>query len=272
MAGTGKKWLIGCGVGCASSVVLIVLISVGGSLFMMRPFDKAVQAQKDLTEIYGTRTEFVPLPGGVTPDRMERFLTVRRAVMASCETFEGVTAKFDAMEDLDNQGEEPEVGEVVKGVGGIMGAVFGMAGEMGKVTQIRNETLQANGMGLGEYTWIYILAYNSWLGKAPNTGLDHGDEGTMSDSDVEVIGQLMANHVTALQDAGREAEARLWQAQIDRLDRVALAIPFADGNLPGELVAVFKPFRGKLEANYCAYMAEFDLDTIQKKGLSYHTN
>ena len=51
MAGTGKKWLIGCGAGCAASILLSILLSVGGAFFLVRPMNKAVDAQRELTEV-----------------------------------------------------------------------------------------------------------------------------------------------------------------------------------------------------------------------------
>ena len=45
MADSGKKWLIGCGVGCGAVILLGILLSVGGSLYLMGPFNKAVDAQ-----------------------------------------------------------------------------------------------------------------------------------------------------------------------------------------------------------------------------------
>ena len=49
-----------------------------------------------------------------------------------------------------------------------MGDVFGMVGNMGEFTQLRNQALLDQDMGLGEYIWIYVLVYNSWLGHPPN--------------------------------------------------------------------------------------------------------
>ena len=46
MAGAGRKWLIGCGAGCGGLILLIILISVGGSLWMMKPMNAAVDSQK----------------------------------------------------------------------------------------------------------------------------------------------------------------------------------------------------------------------------------
>ena len=60
MAGTGRKWLIGCGVGCGAVVLLGILLSVGGSLYMMRPFNKAVEAQKALEVEFGSRDSYIP--------------------------------------------------------------------------------------------------------------------------------------------------------------------------------------------------------------------
>ena len=44
MAGSGRKWLIGCGVGCGAVILLAILLSVGGTFVMMR-FESGALAQ-----------------------------------------------------------------------------------------------------------------------------------------------------------------------------------------------------------------------------------
>ena len=41
MAGAGKKWLIGCGAGCGGLILLTIVLSVVGSMWMMRPMNEA---------------------------------------------------------------------------------------------------------------------------------------------------------------------------------------------------------------------------------------
>ena len=74
MAGKGKKILVGCGIGCAAAVVLTIIVTVGGGLLMMRPFNRAIDDQKTLSAQYGDREAYRPPVEVVTPERLERFL------------------------------------------------------------------------------------------------------------------------------------------------------------------------------------------------------
>jgi len=272
VAGTGKKWLIGCGVGCAATSLLAIIITIGGGLLLTRPFGKAVDAQKALTSEFGSRESYEPGPGGIAPDRMEAFLAVRRALLPSCAEFEKIGASFEAMEELDKDGDEPSTGEMLKGVGNVMGSVFGIAGEIGKVTQRRNEALLEQEMGLGEYTWIYVLAYNVWLANAPNTEFS-GDAGhPYQGQELKTVRRLLENYTEALRRAGMMEQAEIWSREAARLDRVDSGVPFTDGELPGEFIDSFAPYRRQLEKTYCPAMAAFDLGRVQKKGFSYHSD
>ncbi len=252
-------------------ILLSILVTVGGAFFMIRPLNRAVQAQRELTAQFGVAQAYTP-PARLDPQRIKVFLAVRKQVMGSCEKFQDITGKFQAMNELDNGGNPPPVGDILKNVKGVMGAAFGMAGSMGEVARIRNTVLQEQGMGLGEYTWIYILAYNSYLGMAPNTGIDgnkgHGYRGHMLD----LITSLMENHAGALDEAGSPDSAALWRDEAARLERATEGAPFPAGELPDGLSQIFAPFGEQLARNYCPDMAEFDLGRIEKKGLSFHSD
>jgi len=271
MAGTGKKWLIGCGVGCGVIILLNILLFVGAGIFFTRPMNKAVTSQKSLTESFGTPNEYTPEAGSLTPARMEIFLTVRAQLIPSCEEFEKATVGFQAMDELGEDGDEPSLGEVFKGLGQVMGSIKGLVMEMGEVMEIRNEALLAQGMGMGEYTWIYVLSYNSWLGYTPNVGVD-SDGGDFSHREKDLIADLMESHAESLAKSGRLEEAQVWLRELKKLGWDDGGVPFADNSLPEEIRTVLEPFRERLEASYCEPMSEFDLGQIKKKGLSFHSN
>ncbi|MBU8870057.1 MAG: hypothetical protein KOO60_04170 [Gemmatimonadales bacterium] len=271
MAGTGKKWLIGCGAGCGVSILLSILLSVGGALFMTRPMNKAVNAQKELAAEFGAREDFTP-PPRLTPQRIKAFLAVRQELMGSCSQFEGFVSDFQAMEELDSGEGDPQIGEVMGGVKGVMGAVFGLVSALGEVTRVRNQALHEHGMGMGEYTWIYILAFNSYLEKEPNTGIDSRNGHGYRGKKLRLMSTLMENHAVALEKAGNPEAARIWRDEIGRLKRVDEGVPFSGIRLPDGLAESFAPFRKYLEKYYCPAMAEFDLDLIEKKGMSFHAD
>ena len=261
MAGTGKKWLVGCGVGCGSLILISILFSVVGGFFFMRPLDRAVESQKVLADVYGEFDGFRP-PARLDPERITIFVTIRRDMMSLCPKFEAITARFRAMDEIDDT-EDPSPGQIFQGLKGVMGAVFGMGQAMGEVLQVRNEALQEHGMGLGEYTWIYVMT--------PNTGIDRPEGAGYRGHKLGVIVTLMGNHAEVLDAAGRLEDAAVWRNEAGRLQRVDEGVPFAGGALPASLARSLAPYRDHLEKTYCPAMAEFDLDRIEKKGMSYHT-
>jgi len=265
LASTGKKWLIGCGTGCAVSTLLVIVISVGTGIMMTRPFSKAVDVQNQLTESYGKREEYIPACEGITSDRLEAFLKVRATLMLECKGFENIQAKFQFMEDMDNSEEEPSKGEIVKGVGNVMGAVFSIGGKIGNVTLVRNEALLANEMSLGEYNWLFILIYYSWLNHPPNTGFE-GEGGELSGSERGYLLKMMEYHAVHCENSGHSQLAELWRDEAARMQRTGDDVPFKETSLPSKLIRVLEPYRHDLESHYCAAMAEFELGSIQKEG------
>jgi hypothetical protein len=172
------------------------------------------------------------------------------------------------MDKLDQQGDDPPVGEILKGVGNVMGSAMSMAGEIGALTASRNNELLKNKMGLGEYAWIYVMTYNSWLGYTPNTEYQGDSSEGFSERESSFIKQLMLNHARALEEVERHQEANLWRDEAGRLSRSEGRVPFNAGSLPPEITAALVPYRTRLEASYCAAMAQFDLGNIKKKGFS----
>jgi hypothetical protein len=272
VAGSGKKWLIGCGVGCGAAVLLGILLSVGGSLYMMRPFNQAIDVQKELVAEFGSREAYIPPPQGITPDRMEAFLAVRRAVWPMCEEFRKIGDSFAAMDELDKGGEEPSKGEMFKAMGNLTGGLFGMVGNMGRFTQLRNQALLDQGMGLGEYIWIYVLVYNSWKGHLPNQEFDGQAEAGMSTSERKVMLRLVRNYAEALAEAGMNEKSVLWEKEAGRMERTEQGIPFKEGGLPEELIRGFLPYELECDNLYCEATSSFEMNRIQKKGLSIHSD
>ncbi len=272
MAGSGKKWLVGCGVGCGAAVLLSILLTVGGSLYMMQPFNKAVDARKALEAEYGTRDTYIPPVEGISADRLEIFLAVRHDLLPMCEEFRKIGESFAAMDELDKGGDEPSKGEIFKAMGGLTGSIFGMVGNLGRFTELRNEALLGHGMSLGEYIWIYVLVYNSWLGEVPNRDFDGDARGAMSSKEQKVLVAMVRRHAEALASAGMAAEATLWEEEAERMKRSETGVPFKDGTLPEGLIRVFEPYSGKLESLYCEATSSFEMNRIKKRGLSIHSD
>jgi len=253
VADSGKKWLIGCGVGCGAVILLGILLSVGGSLYLMKPFNKAIDAQREA---------YIPPPQGITPDRLEIFMDVRRAVMPLCAEFREIGESFAAMEELDKNGEEPSKGEVFQAVGNLTGGIFGMVGNMGRFIELRNRALLEG----------YVLVYNSWMGNAPNVDIDGDSKGGMSGGEQKVMRTLVANHAEALANAGMTDEASLWEKEANRMKRAETGVPFEDGDLPAAMIRNFLPYERELADVYCEATSSFEMNRVRKKGLSIRSD
>ena len=278
MAGNAKKWLVGCGLGCAGAIVLSVVVPLGFGLFLSRPLDDAVKSQKALAAACGDREAWVPPAAPPAPGRLDDFLAVRAAVMPLCPRFQAVAADVQRMEALDRREGKPPAGEVLKDVARVGNSLMGMVVDIGRLNDARNEALLARRMGLGEYTWLYVLAYHAWLGN-PVVDTTEGrrnrhDEGRagrerLDDLRDTVVG-LMRRHADALAAAGRAADAAAWRDEADRQERTGDVAPFAKGGLPPEWAAAFEARGEALRASWCAPMSPYDLGQVSKSGLGYH--
>lgn len=284
MASTARKWLVGCGLGCGGAIVISIAAPLLFGLVAMRPMNRAVDAQKELTAAMGDRDSYSPPAGVPAPERLEAFLAVRRAVLPQCERFTKIAADFARMDELGAASDKPGKGELFRAVTRLSGSVLGIVGDIGQLTEARNQALLDQKMGLGEYTWLYTLIYHSWL-EHPVPGVSHrrhgedveaGKEGQEKHVHVRrqraaLIG-MMRRHAGALTAAGQAEQAQRWRDEADRMEQKDADAPFADGGLPPEWAAAFAARGDELRATWCEPMAEYELGEVTKSGLSINAN
>ena len=174
MASTTQKWFIGCGIGCGF-LILIIAIIVGGTIFAVKDVikdGKSIEESNDaLVEAFGTPDEFTPaVDGSISADRMEIFLKSRE------ETTEPRTKMANILHTLDDESDEGGRGAMAKLKAGLT-----MIPAILSYINTRNEVLLENGMGDGEYTYIYTMAYFAYLDKdltdGPSFQMSGDDDG-----------------------------------------------------------------------------------------------
>ncbi|MCK9997040.1 MAG: hypothetical protein KAH56_12275 [Candidatus Krumholzibacteria bacterium] len=160
MAGTGKKWFIGCGIGCG----LMVLITAGIGTVGFFSF-KGLKDRTDRIEVtynrmdaeYGQPSEFTPqIDGRIPADRMGIFLAVRNDVQPVQQEVSGL---FRTLDGTDGAGWMAKAKAGMKFIPSLL--VF---------IEERNQIMLDHGMGVGEYQYIYALAYYGLLGKNLSDG------------------------------------------------------------------------------------------------------
>jgi len=267
MSSTTKKWLAGCGIGCGAVILLGILASVGGSFFLMRPFKDAIATRETLDQRHGEQADYTPPPdGAIAADRLEGFLTVRSAIMELCGDFAQSSEQFQHMEEMDD--DTPKT-EALVGVMKIMKEVVGMVPRLGKFFEARNSTLFAVDMGLGEYTYIYVMVYRDRL-------VPGGVDESVLFGDIavnrrihEALRQMLRNQLAAA--AGAEVEDQLLVAEIALLDADSGRLPWQDG-LPPAMAASMAPFRERLDATFCVETMGLELNRNRQQGLGIHGN
>lgn len=272
---TTSKWLIGCGIGCGVVILLLVFAGVGGYFFIkniVEGFEETETITDDLTERYGEIKDFCPDPGGaIKPERLEAFLSVRNSTEPLKEALENSINILSDEESESQFKEEPSPGVLTKIKTG-----FGMISLVAEFYTRRNQALLDAEMGLGEYYFIYVVSYYSWLGKSPADGLEynfrHNEEEksgvywkrerseNLEDRKDDVLRhlhrqtlpmlhnqfeELTGIDVSPIRDPWRET----LEAEIEAMEADRFRLPWQDG-LPDVLEASLRPFRGRLEASY----------------------
>ena len=269
MSGTIKQWIQGCAIGCGALILFSIFLLVGFTVSMRTAFNAAHEDRQLLTERFGASTEFTPaIDGAIADDRIVAFLTVREALDDIHGEIESVDREMGNFEELTNDG-EPELMVALPAVARLTKSMIGMPKIFGEIEQTRNRALVEADMGLGEYTYLYVMAYH--------------DEQVAPGADVHLFGSTADNRrvredlrgmirrqfeaAEAVGSGDDEWTAAL-AAELAALDADEDRIPWEDG-LPTTIAECFEPRRERLDETYSAAAAEFELlnSTVSNGGL-----
>lgn len=267
---SGGQWIKGCAFGCAGLVVLFVLVIVGMSFSMRTAFEDAHDDREILEKQFGGQDVYTPAVDGTVPvDRVAAYLTVREALAEIHAEIEDVDRKMGDFENLTEDG-EPELRVALPAVFRMTKEMMGLPWVFGETERTRNRALVETGMGLGEYTYIYIVGYHDQMlapgEKANLFGSSAANERVRADLRAMIERQLAA----ARSELGEDDK---WvvalAAEVDALQADDRRIPWQDG-LPEGLAACFAPYRDRFDATYSAAAAELELlnSTIRGGGFS----
>ncbi|MBU8872090.1 MAG: hypothetical protein KOO60_14575 [Gemmatimonadales bacterium] len=281
MASTGKKWAIGCGIGCGFFLLIIGAVGTCGYFSVRQIVDKADGIEESFNELdaqLGHAKDFVPDPEGRIPaDRMEIFLAVRQELAPSRDESSLLMAR---LEDKSMPRGPARAFDKIKAGIGFIPAMMAFIEE-------RNHVLLARGMGLGEYQYIYSLAFFGVLEKDPSDGPDFQvtgpeDEDEQSgpirwgvhrqEDDSEgvrdlraketrrylnkALGLIVRNQLEELDrrlDGVDDPDLMQWRvdlaAEVEAMETEPRRILWEEG-LPPQLLDSIEPYRDRLEDSY----------------------
>jgi hypothetical protein len=278
----GQKWLIGCGAGCLLVVLVFIALITGGVMFVRNTvsgFEVAVETRTELEKKFGTTGEFTPWTGGAIPaDRIETFLAVRRGTELARQEIADNFAAIPMSEAEAQELEAKPSGQKALSVFKIIGSALGLGAEMGDFFAARNASLLEQEMGMGEYSYLYVVIYYGWLGHDPDDGpatgrnkddhveIDFGNLRTDSRARDDLL-SMLGNQLRQDESVATEEWIALLTAEIEAMEDDRDRYPWQDG-LPRSIAESLEPHRDRLEASYDPISNAFELVVTEKEGWS----
>ncbi len=248
MAGK-RNWLMGCGVGC---LALIVLTIIGGTLVwrsgkqVVSALDAVGDSQEALAQQYGALREYAPPSDGrLGADRLEIFLAVQTAIHEPGAELAGFIDVVSLLEEKKSIGPR----NVITGIRSLMGLGHSVAAYL----DARNSALLDHGMGLGEYSYLYVIVYHAGTGRELRPAFSMRDSGEMEPRLDRLRGHFKAWLTNQREAAASSNPAPGWLETLDnelaRLTTGELHAPWRDG-LPEATASSLEPYRVRMDEFY----------------------
>lgn len=252
------------------AILAVVALVVTAAILIGRPIWKAKQIEQTLNDRYGEAVTFVPEPdGSIPPERVEAFLGVREQVVEYCPALQEKIGFFIRLDTLEQDENTPKALAAWEGIR-VFKKSIGFGPAFLRFMRIRNRALLKEEMGLGEYFYIYVLAYMEQLRHLENTILAEVEDAHVGPRARTELIQILENQLELLvsgdvQPASADLAADL-RDQIARLSDGRQTLPWEDG-LPPALTASFEPYADQLARLYCDGIAKIELSQ-KNKGLN----
>ncbi len=277
-SGKKKKRLTGCGIVALILLALVITAGVTISLFV----GKAKKTEQALLDLYGEAGAYVPAAdGAIAGERVEAFVRVREQVFAHCPEFQENVGEFLRLDSLENDDTLPKKVVAREGLGGLK-KMFQLGPAFIRFMETRNQALLDEEMGLGEYFYLYFVAYHEQLGRIDDSrfaGVEQAYPGGRARSDMIRIMENQLDWLTSDHDASTdtgwtedqspadmESLAAELRAEIAALNLNQHTLPW-QGGLPPAIATSLTPYQESLAQYYCAGIARIEM--MQKnKGLN----
>lgn len=294
MAGTAKKWLIGCGIGCGFVLALGLGLGAAGFYGVRHVAQRAkgIEAASDsLAARFGPPEAYAPpADGALASDRLEAFLEARRLMAPVRERTSRGLAVLD--------------GSKGSSVPARIAAGANFVPSLLAFVEERDRALLKADLGRGEYQFLYTVAFFGLLGKDPGDGPgfqvsgsdgsrgSHGgpgwsistgdDAGSGQDPDRESVradrARMVREALNRIQrenlrrqleslDAAPGAAPAAWRAalakEVEAMDNERRRLAWEQG-LPKAMRLSLEPFRDRLEESYDDMTGVLELQLVDR--------
>lgn len=268
--------------GCSlvlGTVALVCLLAVGSMIWStFRGYDRALDSRRLLEERFDTQDTFTPYPEDRIPeDRIKAFLEVRKSLFPLCKTVTDHQGAFQRIEDFEKS--PPSAKEALGAARDILKRMMRIGPDFGEFINRRNDALIEQQLGLGEYTWLYVVSYFSLMGERPISLIPSSTKPrAWYDRAFPQIRSMVERHLEELEEHMQSAPGpgRLklseridfWKKELDLLSFEPDRIPLQDG-LPEEVAKSLLPYREQLQALSCPAAADLNVVLTEKTTMGY---
>ena len=252
------------------AVATVLFFIVAGIYFVIVPVQESKRHEQTLIERFGWADKYTPsIDGSISPQRVEAFIRVREAVQTNCAAYQGILDDIIGLEALETDKDMSAGEKTSKGLGSFK-SMFSAAPKMLEFMDVRNTTLLAEEMGLGEYIYIYLAAYGEQLAREPDSRYSEMEDAYMSPRTRGEFVHILENQLGELESAGPDttqsdliAELR---GEIGALEDKSHPSPWPNG-AGGMTRESLAPYQERLAELYCAGIVKIEL--LQKnRGLN----
>jgi len=253
------------------TLATLAFFLVAGIYFVVAQTRESKRLERALIERYDWASNYTPpIDGSVPPQRVERFIRVRRAVQPNCADYQSILDDLIGLENIEKNQEMPPVKKVSKGIGGVIN-VFSVAPKFLEFMEVRNRSLLAEEMGLGEYIYIYLAAYGEQLADESASSYADMDEAYISPRTRDEFVQILGNQLAALEAAGQEGSPEGLvddlRGEIEALEDGSHSSPWPIGPT-GRTRESLAPYHGQLVELYCSGIVKIELQQ-KNRGLEF---
>jgi hypothetical protein len=267
MSGPQRGCLRNAAIGCGLAVVFAVAIPVILAIMIMGPLSTAVADRQAGEARFGAQEQFVPPVTGVpTAERVEAFLAVRQELAPTCADFWRTEDAVRELEALDEHGEASKLEALGRALTTTR-RMMAMGPLIGEFYETRNRALLDAGMGLGEYTYLYVLAYRKQI-LNPDRELQLFGPEVVNPRVQAALRSMLEHQLVAATETGadREIEVAL-EHEIQAMTTDPKRIPWQDG-MPAALTDDLAPYRERLDDAFCGASAPLELLINEKRFLA----
>ena len=247
--------------GCLTLLIILIFLGGSGIYFATEKIRQAKRVEQTLIDRFDWAEKYTPaIDGSIPPQRIEGFIRVREAVQAHCANYQTVLKSVIDLEKLETD-QASDGDKVSRGMKSLK-SIFSAGPKMVAFSKARNEALLAEGMGIGEYMYIYLTAYAEQLASESISQFSGMEESRVSSRARKEFVQILTNQLNLLETTDHEPFHQnlsiALREEIEALSSGKHSTPWPNGPV-GVAPESLAPYQQTVANLYCSGIVKIEL-------------